>query len=315
MDDFPDLSLDFTGLKLPEDPIILPVLQPIQVQIDLDTINPPDLLKSAVVPDIPELPDLPPVPSIHEMFNITADSTGNFFPPISVKNRPTIEFEMPNAGDTADQLAEIRTVIRRMRSEYKRFWDSTMARLIYGKDSGRNFFPKKTEQDCYRQGRETCVHAEMDLKERLQRIGSRPAILLWEDFKSIGDFRPNPAGSKENLDVGYDMESCPPEDWACQLLRAREFHPTIGWQIKWDDEQKERTAQPAAPCGFASGGDPIDQARACLFDATLYQNGASSEDQFPYEAQPESIVPSFATPSTDPIIPDPKQDEHSPATP
>jgi len=308
LDDYGDFSLDFTGLKLPENPLIFPVLQPIQVRIEADILQPPDLLKSVTAPEVPVLPSLPPVPSLADLFD--GQSNEALFPPIVVKNEPEIGFSMPGGvGSIAETLGKIRTTIRGIRTEYKRFWDSTLALLIYGVGSGKEDFPKLTEQDCYRQGRDTCVHAEMDLRERLQRIGSRPAILLWEDFKARGDFRPTPGSKKEDgTTVNFRMDSCPPEDWACQLLRGREFYPTRGWQILWDDEREEKTQKPAIACG-SGNGEAIDQLRTCLFEESLY------DQRFPYEGGSESITPSFAVPSGEELIPDPKEETRSSSSP
>jgi hypothetical protein len=181
----------------------------------------------------------------------------------------------------------------------------------------------KTEQDCYALHADTCVHAEMDLRERLQRFGARPAVFLFEDLLSIGEFRPNPAlldmdasesmsegGQQEK--TGYGIESCPPEDWTCQLLVKYKDYPTHGWAIDWHQVHPQEEAQ---ICPYSLSGDPLfDQLRVCTLNETLLRKKADDEyvpveppfyggeGLFPYDVERNKIIPSFAIPPSTGLI-------------
>jgi len=57
----------------------------------------------------------------------------------------------------------------------------------------------------------------MDLLERFIRIGSRPAVLLAEDYDSHGEPRSDPS-------------TCPPDDHVCLFLNTQARFPKEGWK-------------------------------------------------------------------------------------
>jgi len=261
-------SFDFTALKILTGSLSLPVLDPIQVRIRLSSVSPPDVLATKVN-NIPTLPPLPALPQIN--------SELAWFPDVFVDTGAmlSVDFTLPDQiemNGTSVSIGKIRNVIYGMRREYQKFWNSVVEERILGENET---FDRGTEQDCYRQGTETCVHTEEDLIERITRLGSRPAILLQEDFGVVGELRPNPAN------VGYDMQSCPKDDWACQFLGGTKDYPMRGWNMEWTGTNQ----------------DKIDFERGRLLDQTLFQG------TLPYETDRKEILPSFAIPPSFPLIP------------
>ena len=63
--------------------------------------------------------------------------------------------------------------------------------------------------------------------ERIQRIGARPAILIKDDYRSVGTFR-NP--------TIHGQENCEKQDWVCQLLNARNRKPREGWMVEVSED-------------------------------------------------------------------------------
>jgi len=310
-DDLPSLDqveglnavFDFSVLKLPVGTIEFPVIEPIQVRIDLLKVAAPDI--SVAEPDIPILPKLPPIPQLAENLKREAGDDLHRYgwpPTIGRKDTPRgITFELWTERQREDIRKSVRKIasrIRGMANEYSLFWKSMSIE--------QNNMRRGTEQDCYRLHADTCVHAEMDLRERLQRFGARPAVFLFEDFLSIGEFRPDPALPQgEESAPGYGIESCPPEDWTCQLLVKHKDYPPQGWAIDWFRVTPQEDAQ---ICPYSSSGDPlIDQLRVCTFNETLLRNdvggyvpvepaSSGEEGLFPYDTDRNEIVPSFAIP-------------------
>jgi hypothetical protein len=279
-----DGVFDFTGIKAATGALKFPVLAPIQVRIDSNIIEPPHPQTRTVA--VPTLPPLPPVPSIHEQFE-------NFFPKVFVDNNfpPAIAFDTYSTSEMASlskSFDEIQTMINRMRTEYRLMWESITLEN----------FDDHAEQDCYAHRSGACVHAEMDLLERITRIGARPALLLREDYYAAAEeFRPNPA------EVGYGKDSCPVDDWACQLLHGRQMYPRVGWAIDWSGKAPEPESQ-SAFCGEGPTDDPFGAARVCLFRDSLQRPGVpaaptNNAGLFPYAVPRNDIVESFAIPSDD----------------
>ncbi|MBU0766277.1 hypothetical protein KKF55_00620 [Patescibacteria group bacterium] len=275
-------SFDFTALKAPSGVLEVPVLDPIQVRIAMEVIKPPNIKTEKV--NVPTLPDLPPIPSIKEYIENYEDSGNNIYPEINVgAYPPSIEFEIWSDSEIdsfQSILSEINSVVAGMRREYAAFWGS---QTMFSYDSPPDAL---TEQDCYGPHSDTCVHSEMDLLERLMRFGSRPAVLLMEDFLSIGSSRPNPA------DVGYGIESCPENDWACQLLHGTKTYSYEGWDIDWEEGEMPDLERRLCP---QSEGTLSEQLRSCMFQETLVDT-SGGENKYPYAVDRGRIIPSFHIP-------------------
>ncbi|MDD5469910.1 MAG: hypothetical protein PHO92_03910 [Candidatus Peribacteraceae bacterium] len=206
----PDLAFDLTRLHLATGAIAIPVLEPIQVSYNADALRPPS--DHNPNPPFPKLMELPPIPSI-------AENIGEKVPQVEVgKNLPPL-VQTPNwpidVAKTKEQMVKIREVIKKMDEEYAIFWNT----LHEVKD--------QKELDCKSPNSGRCRHVEVDLIERFTRIGARPAVLLKEDFLSIGEFR-------------KPLE-CPKEDWACVLLNPQKTFAKAGWEIRYppEDEQEK----------------------------------------------------------------------------
>lgn len=238
----PDLVLDFTAFREPQRTIKIPVLKPIQIRIDLKQLSPPPLEQDEppeeypVLAPLPTFPDslsdqirdsLPAViiPSEDDRFDVfreaaifgeEEDDPDDPFPKIAVP-----EFDLLN---TIEFLIETYLLIFEMTDEYDLFWKSIMLETCEEGETEDCVKPE-TEQDCIRphdDPKGKCVHFEFDLKERFQRIASRPGIFLSDDFRSTGKFRDA---------YIHGQTYCAREDWACQLLNAMVRKPREGWMV------------------------------------------------------------------------------------
>jgi hypothetical protein len=169
-----------------------------------------------------------------------------------------------------------------MRDAYGKFWNAiTKPRCGTPEAESRckNDDPDEVKGDCCvlsgeekfcrkGWGKDTCVHVEMDLLERFTRMGARPAVQLYEDFEVTGSWREDGRG---------DFHPCDPEDWACQDLHKQRVLPRIGWfsDVKVDDQTSA-----------------IEAWRKEAFEESLQSIGTSSS-AFPYQADPNTITPSF----------------------
>jgi len=234
----PDVVIDFTAFREPPQAIKLPILKPTQVRLNFSTIRPPALEKDTE-PIYPELPPLPEIPK--EITDQILDSLPKAMvfkkaPVLTTANERGADGTIPKivvpSMDT-DQLvaflSKVRPIIMQMSDEYKKFWGSLAIEKCEG-DNREDCVIPGTEQDCldpYNDPNNRCVHFEGDLKEQLQRIGARPAILLKDDFRSVGTFR-DP--------MTHGQQNCETSDWVCQLLNARNTKPREGWQVDISDE-------------------------------------------------------------------------------
>jgi hypothetical protein len=214
----PDFLFDMTRLSVSTGSVKIPVLEPIQVSFDSSGLRAPlDYNKDA---KIPKLPELPPIPSIAEDIDerIPEVNVGQDLPPIVQNPAPP---EVDNA-EVLQKMRQIRQMLAKMDLEYRSFWD-TLKRVN-----------NVQELDCNRPNSGRCRHVEMDLMERFTRIGARPAIMLKEDFFSIGPRFREPARYD-----GYD--SCPKEDWSCYLLNPQTDKGRAGWHVQHptaEDQEK-----------------------------------------------------------------------------
>lgn len=247
----PDIILDFTAFREPQKTVKLPVLQPIQVRIDLLQVRPPGL-EQTTEPEYPKLAPLPDFPA--SLSDKIVDSLPNVIIPSDPVNNDDDEEAEPIEGffdaaiiaeaDTGTEsmpiitlpeidiigteafLIEALLMITELGTEYETFWKS----LILEPCGDGECVKPGTEQDCiepHTDPRGKCVHFEADLKERLQRIASRPGIFLRDDFFAHGQFR-DP--------LTYGQNYCEREDWACQLWNKVVRKPREGWMVDISNE-------------------------------------------------------------------------------
>ncbi len=244
-----DMVLDFTAFREPQRTIKLPILKTVQIRIDFDSIEPPPLEQDDEPTEYPELAPLPAFPdslaeAIEDSLPIVINPAGQedleSFKEAAVfsvdeesdPDDPFPKIKMPSIDLLRLQqfLTETFSLIENMSREYALFWDSMGIKKCEGGQRDGDCVASGTEQDCvepHTDPKKKCVHFEADLKERLQRIGSRPAIFLKDDIRAIGKFR-NP--------IIHGQAYCEREDWACQLYNFYERKPREGWMLDITDE-------------------------------------------------------------------------------
>lgn len=278
VNDYKDIVLDLSHFERTATGVVLPVIKPVEVSIDWETLVPP--LGDIDPADIPELPDLPPVPTFK------ADIIANL-PPVTTATLPSTVSAFAPPQDLTDvkkELAKIKVLIQAMSDSYKIFWDTMSIDPYLG------LIQPRAEEDCYRVGLNggvdnRCNHVEADLIERFTRLGSRPALLLHDDLdpEGLADFR-------DPTEEGY--RDCKATDWTCQLLNRQYAYPKEAWKITTPHRELQ---------------DSLNDYRKESYDDTLRRPSDPPEDLFPYSVSRERIVPSFAVPGIVPIYPIPHE--------
>jgi len=209
-----DVIVDFSALTTMSGTLKIPVLKPVQIRIDIPT------------PPTPR--ELPELPRIDDIRAAVQNAIGAM---------PTVENHLTNppaqrppAPIGEDQLNEARAalvrteaIVRSMNERYAKFWGSIGP--VQPLDPAQpNFEDLQREKErkerlrCKEWDTNQCQHVEMDLWERIQRIGSRPLVLLREDFESVGTRR-------------TEATTCLPEDDACHILNPERTDPGFRWEI------------------------------------------------------------------------------------
>lgn len=216
-----DNVFDFSDMKFPRDPLLLPVLWPVQVKVRLP--SPPDI--GGIPPSPDDFPDLLDIPdeNIFDSFNIPEVDLDDA-PSVSIPPTPDLEdaknilreirkivdgTQIPDQmaqeealknGDSIDQgdLPSPGEVLGRsnLQHTYCRFQPSI---IIPPDPEGKHGNPMKI------------IHVENDLRERLARLFSRWMPERMEDF----------AGRVARLNEDYPDPDDPPachEDVLCYLL-------------------------------------------------------------------------------------------------
>ncbi len=296
----PDALFDLTGLEQSTKVLKLPVLKPIQVRMDFSKFTPPaDTAKgsSLLTGTQPILPDLPSIdlqnPSIAEVITENAPIFSLGTPPKTIGS-----FSIPNLEGTitfaSTEIASMKQMIRGMNAVYRKFWWSFMKPSCLSGSAGYYCVKPEGEEDCYAKNSQTCVHSEMDIIQRLMRLGARPGVQLEEDvLNKAEEPLPNPA------EVGYGPH-CDPTDFVCQSTQPTRTFPQLSWKLKGPTPPDSDNAEPV--CGFTATfsvqdrGTLIDQLRSCIFNETLLQVGVPPEQLFPYASTRSDITPSFSVP-------------------
>ncbi len=267
-----DFILDLSKISYVQSSISIPVLKPQQVRLDIPR-----------PPHEEEIEELPDIGKEVETILTALKESREQLPEVKKKGTPpTITIPPPVSEEVIGELREaankIVSVFNGMKDAYDEFWRSVGP------------IKPKEDEELERQKRELecdwgvfpCIHVEMDLIERLTRIGSRPLVMGPEDYESKGEAR-------------IDGSDCPPEDHVCLLLHSEKIEKSKGWEIRGPTED---TAQ-----------DSIDDLRSKLRSVSFPEPlGTKNEDDvLPFEGDEESLVPSILLHPPAPLIPKPKQ--------
>ncbi|MDD5055743.1 MAG: hypothetical protein PHZ00_05765 [Candidatus Peribacteraceae bacterium] len=202
-----DHEFDFSDMKFPREPLLIPVLWPVQARIKLPV--PP--LVGGKPPDVNDFPDLPwiPDPAIFNSFPV---------PSVTLPAKETLTApSMPDLSQAIEILREFRSIVgggeqtpvydrASMQGAYCRFTRSVTIppdpTMLHGKP-------------------ERIVHVENDLKERTARLFARWMPNRQEDF----------AGKAARLQKEYPPPMKPKcrEDTLCVTLFSEEWRE-ISWQ-------------------------------------------------------------------------------------
>lgn len=278
-----ELVLDLSAFNTLSEYMRMPVLKPIQIRLDLSAYTPPSLVENYAFSLPPSLPSLNTIllsfdpGNVFDLPGICSPSVDPYPPECPpVKLPPLIHTPpLPGAGlNPAFKFAQIYNKLLEMESAYYRFWislnllDPTTQPRAYAE-----FERLKENLECQDFAKCPCVHVEMDLLERITRIGSRPAVQLKEDYDSRGAPR-SFAGS------------CPPEDHVCLLLQAQERDFRTGWQLI-APPLEERT---------------YDKLRSLIRYLILPEpiGGVSSSSMPPYAVSPKEFLPALE------VLPEPR---------
>lgn len=219
-----DITIDFSTIAYMSGSIVLPVLEPVQIRIS-DLPKPP-AGKEYTIDGLP--PELPSIDRIRDYVRQAAQNLPD--PPEDVEQPPRVDMRpMGEEGILAmgASIDEIGRVILDMNDRYDRFWKSIGPLKPDEPDGGRNGIKQMKELlECYDWDSDTCQHVEMDLIERFVRIGSRPLVMLNEDYDSTGAIRTFGG-------------PCVPEDHVCTPMHPESTLPRTQWEIIGPREQPE----------------------------------------------------------------------------
>lgn len=211
-----DVIIDFSTIAYMTGSIVLPVLEPVQVRIT-DLPVPPDGREYSIA----GLP--PPLPSVERIREYIRQAAENLpVPPENVEQPPVVDMEPmgeETIRETGTTIDEIGRVVMDMNDRYDRFWKS-IGPLSPGEpdEEGAVIQQMKENLECFGWDSDTCQHVEMDLLERFVRIGSRPLVMLNEDYDSLGALR----------SFGGP---CMPEDHVCTPMHPESTLPKTQWEI------------------------------------------------------------------------------------
>jgi hypothetical protein len=278
-----DFIIDFSEITYMTGSFKIPVLKPVQVKINIP--SPPSVLFEDTNIEDP-LPDLPSIADIRDAIDQTMEDlpdvqASESYPPIELP--PITSF-----GIATSTIQGIHDVIDQMNDRYDRFWksisplnqpckssgdcsgDETCQPTNVCYDTGEDSIEvRKNKLECKEWDDETCQHVEMDLMERLQRIGSRKLVILKEDYDSKSERRSVP-------------DACMPEDEACYLLHGEKAQPKYQWEIH-------------APSSMPNlGAKAREKVRSVTLPTPI--GDISTEDFPPYDVNVNDLLPFYDVP-------------------
>ncbi len=200
-----DQEFDFSRMFFPRDPLLVPVLWPVQARIKLPVPplvggNPPD------VTDFPDLPWIPPATILDD------------FPVPTVTTPPVEKLKVPTLPDLTEAI-RILQVFRQIvgGGEQEAAYDRGSMQGVYCR------FPQSVTipPDLDKGNLARIVHVENDLKERTERLFARWMPNRQEDFAGR-------AARLEKQFVAPAKPSCR-EDILCAVLLPEEWR-SVSWQ-------------------------------------------------------------------------------------
>lgn len=262
-----DAVLDLTSIRYLTGSLKLPVLKPTQVKLDLP--HPPNINDEHGLTgdELPAFPDMGAIiASVQDSIDRLPDVATGDLPSQPPVPQPLGEDKMNRIRDT---IGAISGVISGMDGIYDEFWDSlTMfddGKRVFCADGGQELFPT----ECCAWDTNPCTHVEMDLLERLTRIGSRPLVELKEDYWSIG----------------FDKQEgtvCLPGDHACDILNGEKKEQDVRWET----------------LGNVSNQENVRTLRLDTRMLTLPEQvgGVSSANAMPYATDKKNLMPPYDAP-------------------
>lgn len=270
-----DIIIDFSTIIFTTETVALPVLKPIQIRVT-DIPVPPGLAEEHGITVIP-----PPLPSMSAIQTKVRDSVENLPDPPAAEDTPTpppIEVPPPLGpaalGAIQATIFEIRQVIDEMGRAYAKFWISIANNRLHSDDCSEmnTICGMKTRLECKYWDVQPCTNVEMDLLERLTRIGSRPLVLLKEDIESKG--LPRSFG-----------DSCLPSDDVCTPMHPEREPLKHQWEI---------LPPPETTTGLA----PSLRKDIRMLTLPSPVGGVSTSSVPPYETDPQELLPIFDLPES-----------------
>jgi len=258
-----DVIIDFSTIAFLPNPVIIPVLKPVQVRIT-DLPRPPGGRDHGL-----EEKTYATLPSVESIRTAIKDYTDKL-PKVTEEPDPIPPINMKPMGATQSlkvlaTMTQIRSTLEKMNERYDKFWKS-IAPLKPGEVTNASKLKEKLE--CEKWDDDACQHVEMDLMERFVRIGSRPNALLPEDYI------PKKAAQ------GFGGV-CMPQDETCTLA-----HP---------EAAEQHILEIIAPEAEMPSADTV---REPVRNATLPEQAGSvlKEDLPPYSVEPPVLLPIYNIP-------------------
>lgn len=270
------ITFDMSSISIGTGSVLIPVLQPLDIKLNTNYLAAPGLEDRDVT--IPTLPELPAIPDFSE-------SLIALVPEVFKPNRtPALfgdVFQLDSYPDIEPELDEIQLVLENINDQYDRFWKSV------------NIDPEAedvidAELDCIRPLGGRCVHAELDIIERITRMFSRPHVYLKEDFESIGTFK-NTA-PQSCLDPRFDTY----KDWVCEQLAPHRTYPSQGYAIGNSSQSSSSSSSSNSSSNSVKEAiEIINELRAKTWLDTVLEEDVDEEDQVPYITPRNDLTPSF----------------------
>lgn len=225
-----DILIDFSTITAMTGSLKIPVLKPVQVNV-YDIPSPPNL------PSNSNLPVLPSIEDIRLKLEQAADNLPK--PPENPPAPPPIKLDGPDPGLVPLiklQMSKIIDLLREIHYRYDRFWKAIsplqpLDEIDNEEERSRQEEIKDAKEalECKSWSDKTCQFPEMELREILQRFGSRPDIMLREDYDSKS--RPKTFG-----------EGCLPSDDVCTPMHPEETLPRQQWEIIGPKNLQDQTS-------------------------------------------------------------------------
>ncbi|TSC58597.1 MAG: hypothetical protein Greene041619_471 [Candidatus Peregrinibacteria bacterium Greene0416_19] len=275
-----DLIWDLSVLKVSSGSLKVPVLKPIQIRMQIPL--PGSVLDPASLPTLPPLPDV---------LLVQWDRLDRLLPNVVFGASPPVLPDPPafNAAQARSALEHAKMMIAGMNDTYKKFWQSLDRQARDApKCNGRALQPL----ECCGWQQASCVHVEMDLMERIERITARPAVLLKEDKETQGigrTFIP-PLTAPPGAQPPRKDATCLPDDHACITLQGERTGGRGGVRITIPQEPRQPSFDINNP-----DFDPVESMRAEERGYTLNPNG-TIRGGTPYVTPPWTLYPVFGVP-------------------